>query len=102
MTERTTDTAPSGANYPPGYDPALRSSLSSPERPCTCHPDEAPVPCQHRFAYSECLAAADPSEAVRNALAETIFEDHQDTRDFLMALERRGYVVVPVLEVSHA
>jgi hypothetical protein len=30
-------------------------------RPCTCHPDEAPVPCQRKYALSECLAAARPS-----------------------------------------
>lgn len=27
-------------------------------RPCTCHPDDAPVPCQHRYAATECQAAA--------------------------------------------
>jgi hypothetical protein len=26
--------------------------------PCTCHPDEAPVPCQHKYAFSECERAA--------------------------------------------
>lgn len=28
-------------------------------RACTCHPSEAPVPCQHRYAYSECKAAVE-------------------------------------------
>ena len=27
------------------------------DRPCTCHPDEAPKPCQKRYAFSECQAA---------------------------------------------
>lgn len=27
------------------------------DRPCTCHPSEAPVPCAKRYALSECLAA---------------------------------------------
>lgn len=27
-------------------------------RACTCHPDEAPVPCQKKYAFSECRAAA--------------------------------------------
>jgi len=26
------------------------------ERPCTCHPSEAPVPCPQKYAYSECIA----------------------------------------------
>jgi hypothetical protein len=26
-------------------------------RPCTCHPDEAPVPCPHKYALSECRNA---------------------------------------------
>lgn len=31
---------------------------------CTCHPDEAPVPCQRKYAFSECLAAAKVRDAV--------------------------------------
>ena len=27
------------------------------ERECTCHPDEAPRPCQHRYALTACYAA---------------------------------------------
>lgn len=27
-------------------------------RPCTCHPDEAPLPCQRKYALSECLRAS--------------------------------------------
>lgn len=26
-------------------------------RSCTCHPDEAPKPCQKRYALNECQAA---------------------------------------------
>ena len=29
------------------------------EMPCTCHPDEAPTPCERRYAYSECAAASE-------------------------------------------
>jgi hypothetical protein len=29
------------------------------ERVCTCHPDVAPRPCPQRYAYSECLLAAE-------------------------------------------
>jgi hypothetical protein len=25
---------------------------------CTCHPSEAPQPCQHKYAFSECVVAA--------------------------------------------
>ena len=28
----------------------------SDNRSCTCHPDEAPKPCQKRYAFSECQA----------------------------------------------
>ena len=28
------------------------------QRSCTCHPSEAPVPCRHKHALSECVAAA--------------------------------------------
>jgi hypothetical protein len=36
-------------------------------RSCTCHPSEAPVPCQRKYALSECKAAAStfPSRALR-------------------------------------
>jgi DNA modification methylase len=36
-------------------------------RPCTCHPSEAPVPCQHKYAFSECVAAATAGESAPNA-----------------------------------
>jgi hypothetical protein len=26
------------------------------KRPCTCHPSEAPVPCQRQYAYSDCMS----------------------------------------------
>lgn len=32
-------------------------------RQCTCHPDEAPVPCERKYAYSECKAAAERRRA---------------------------------------
>jgi len=28
------------------------------QRPCTCHPDDSPNPCQHKYAASECAEAA--------------------------------------------
>lgn len=36
-------------------------------RPCTCHPDEAPVPCQRKFAFSECVAAANATQTTEAA-----------------------------------
>lgn len=36
------------------------------ERACTCHPDEAPRPCPQRYAYSECVLAAE-NERLRAA-----------------------------------
>lgn len=36
-------------------------------RPCTCHPDEAPKPCQHKYALGDCMAAA----VIRNIMRES-------------------------------
>lgn len=44
-----------------GIAAAIRSrasAVSRPERACTCHPDEALVPCQKKYAFSECQRAA--------------------------------------------
>lgn len=45
---------------------AARPKLTVPRR-CTCHPDEAPVPCQRQYALSDCVAAAqcDDREVMR-------------------------------------
>jgi hypothetical protein len=32
--------------------------MKSEAQTCTCHPSEAPIPCPHKYAYSECVAAA--------------------------------------------
>jgi hypothetical protein len=37
------------------------------ERPCTCHPSEAPVPCPQKYAYSECVEAAIHQSALLGA-----------------------------------
>jgi hypothetical protein len=29
------------------------------ERRCTCHPDDAPVPCHHKYALHDCLRSCD-------------------------------------------
>ena len=41
---------------------------------CTCHPDEAPIPCQHRYAFAECrLSFLEAENArLRGALGEII------------------------------
>ncbi len=40
----------------------LRAALSTPERPCTCHPDDnPPVPCAKKYALSECKETPEPS-----------------------------------------
>lgn len=33
-------------------------------RPCTCHPDDRPEPCQHKYALGDCLRALTPIDAV--------------------------------------
>lgn len=38
--------------------PAGAAPSSAVERPCTCHPDEAPVPCQRQYALLDCHDAA--------------------------------------------
>lgn len=54
-----------GVKALPGWPDAFLSSVkvtavsSAPvDRSCTCHPDDAPTPCQHRYAASECQANA--------------------------------------------
>lgn len=36
---------------------SMRAAMAKPQS-CTCYPDEAPVPCQRKYAFSECKAAA--------------------------------------------
>lgn len=36
------------------------------DRPCTCHPSEAPYPCQHGYALSLCLSRE--NERLKSAL----------------------------------
>lgn len=62
----------------------------SAERPCTCHPDEAPVPCQRKYALSECLQSARSANGATDILKEVAasgvsFED-----------QRVGYVEVQI------
>lgn len=43
-------------------------------RPCTCHPSEAPVPCQRQFALTDCQASAresQPGGGIASQLATT-------------------------------
>lgn len=42
------------------------------ERPCTCHPDEAPMPCAKRYALTDCLSAqpVSPSEGPHGYLVK--------------------------------
>jgi hypothetical protein len=48
-------------------------------RNCTCHPSEAPVPCERKYAFSECLAAARARKGLQPAtdwpLVETSMAD---------------------------
>lgn len=40
-------------------------------RGCTCYPTEAPIPCQHKYAFEDCWAAAlemTPAELESNAI----------------------------------
>ena len=50
----------------------------SENRACACHPDEAPKPCQKRYAFSECQAARiEQLEAALRPLACTCSARHQ-------------------------
>jgi hypothetical protein len=59
---------------------ALRAALATPERPCTCHPDDnPPVPCARKYALSECKATPEPSReptqpVTRDKLADALRE----------------------------
>ncbi len=46
----------------------------SDNRSCTCHPDEAPKPCQKRYAFSECQA--DRIEQLEAALRDIIQDSY--------------------------
>jgi hypothetical protein len=46
-----------------GYLIAVVRKNADTLRPCTCHPDEAPVPCPHKYAFGECVKAAALAEA---------------------------------------
>ncbi len=51
MNERTGKYCPSCGALPCDWtDPPVA-------KPCTCHPDERPAACQHRYALTACLAA---------------------------------------------
>ena len=34
------------------------SEAANDTRGCTCHPDDAPTPCQHKYATGDCIASA--------------------------------------------
>jgi hypothetical protein len=38
--------------------PIASSEAAQNSRSCTCHPSERPHPCQHKYAFSECVEAA--------------------------------------------
>lgn len=40
------------------------------QKACTCHPAEAPAPCQRRYAFSECVDVAEA--AAPRSQAETL------------------------------
>jgi hypothetical protein len=48
-------------------------------RRCTCHPDEAPIPCPRKFALNECRdAAVDPNLAgIMQAMVDNYKDGHQ-------------------------
>lgn len=53
--DATNDTVKlSGGTF--ALDPAKVAAVKS-VMPCTCHPGEAPVPCQHKYAYADCVTA---------------------------------------------
>lgn len=60
-------------------------------RACTCHPDDAPIPCEHKFAASECWRAAVLAETKREIiLIKNRDRSTQEQRilDYLMRVRR--------------
>lgn len=55
----------------------------SDNRSCTCHPDEAPKPCQKRYALNECQAAR--IERLRAALRDISLMDKRHEHDLFSA-----------------
>jgi hypothetical protein len=39
-------------------DPMRAIGMSAAERGCTCHPDERPEPCEHKYAFRDCWRSA--------------------------------------------
>lgn len=60
-------------------------------RTCTCHPDDAPVPCTRKFATSHCWRAAVYEETRKNIIElknQDRSRPEQALLDYLMRVER--------------
>lgn len=72
--------------------PTLGSAMAHPDtRTCTCHPDDAPVPCPRKFATHHCWRAAvyDETRAEMIALKNVDRNpNEQKLLNYLMRVER--------------
>lgn len=63
----------------------------SDNRSCTCHPDEAPKPCQRHFGLSECFMAAE-IERLRAALREIAKHSRGGVIDTTEKMDRDEFI----------
>ena len=70
----------------------IEACLAVPDtRKCTCHPDDAPIPCPRKFATHHCWRAAVYAETREQLLlfkGRDRTPDEQMALDFLMRVER--------------
>ena len=59
-------------------------------RECTCHPDEAPSPCQHKYAARDCKIA-DVARRIRYA-ADMVGDDDLPSQLHALARELENLV----------
>ncbi len=89
-------------------DDALQQLRSQPDtRECTCHPDDAPVPCQKQYALTHCqleAARSQLNEAVGEAVGIEIHgateyggtpSDRQLGNAALAAIEASDHMIIP-------
>jgi hypothetical protein len=67
------------------------TEAKSDTRSCTCHPDDAPVPCPRKFATRHCWRAAVYDETRQRIVALKNSDrriDQQKLLDYMMRVER--------------
>ena len=76
---------------PKGTTVATEEAYEARERPCTCHPDDAPIPCERKYATTHCWRSAVYKET-RKMIVSLKNQDRnsleQGLLDYFMRVER--------------